>query len=188
MTQSLKQGSSIGLISSSPVTSECCCSVRNHPVCSLYFVTNSCVAFLCDKLMCCQLSAITECSAALLMLLGLSMLLILLGLLTHLNALHAKLWWWCSGLHMGQFCLGPCKRQPYETDIRIPMLLVGPSVPAASITAVAGNYLTTCVHCSNCREHSTWCLFLSPYMVFIPTSFTTVTPTNMSHASSVRVL
>jgi arylsulfatase A-like enzyme len=32
-------------------------------------------------------------------------------------------WWFFSsdhGLHLGQFCLGPCKRQPYDTDIRIP--------------------------------------------------------------------
>lgn len=34
------------------------------------------------------------------------------------------------GLHMGQFCLGPCKRQPYETDIRIPMAIVGPGIAA----------------------------------------------------------
>ena len=30
------------------------------------------------------------------------------------------------GLHMGQFCLGPCKRQPYDTDLRIPGLAIGP--------------------------------------------------------------
>ena len=43
------------------------------------------------------------------------------------------------GLHMGQFCLGACKRMPYDTDIRIPMLIVGPGIaPRTVITAVAG--------------------------------------------------
>ena len=43
------------------------------------------------------------------------------------------------GLHMGQFCLGPCKRQPYETDIRIPMIFVGPGIAAGQmLTAMAG--------------------------------------------------
>ena len=43
------------------------------------------------------------------------------------------------GLHMGQFCLGPCKRMPYDTDIRIPMLVVGPGIaPRTVIAAVAG--------------------------------------------------
>ena len=42
------------------------------------------------------------------------------------------------GLHMGQFCLGPCKRQPYDTDIRIPMLLVGPGIQPQHVPSVAG--------------------------------------------------
>jgi len=41
------------------------------------------------------------------------------------------------GLHMGQFCLGPCKRQPYETDIRIPMAVVGPGIPAGEFSFIA---------------------------------------------------
>ena len=39
---------------------------------------------------------------------------------------------------MGQFCLGPCKRQPYDTDIRIPMLLVGPGIQPQHVPNVAG--------------------------------------------------
>jgi len=42
------------------------------------------------------------------------------------------------GLHMGQFCLGPCKRQPYDTDLRVPMLLVGPGVKPGAVTQVSG--------------------------------------------------
>jgi len=30
---------------------------------------------------------------------------------------------------MGQHCLGACKRQPYDTDIRIPFFIRGPGVP-----------------------------------------------------------
>ena len=41
------------------------------------------------------------------------------------------------GLHMGQFCLGPCKRQPYETDIRIPMAIIGPGIPAGEVNFIA---------------------------------------------------
>ena len=39
------------------------------------------------------------------------------------------------GFHMGQFCLGPCKRQPYDTDIRIPFLVRGPGVPTGGTVA-----------------------------------------------------
>ena len=40
---------------------------------------------------------------------------------------------------MGQFRLGPCKRQPYETDLRIPALLAGPGIGAGRLLpAVAG--------------------------------------------------
>ena len=43
------------------------------------------------------------------------------------------------GLHMGQFNLGPCKRQPYETDLRIPFFITGPNVKSgALLPAVAG--------------------------------------------------
>jgi hypothetical protein len=40
---------------------------------------------------------------------------------------------------MGQFRLGPCKRQPYETDLRTRSLFVGPGIrPGLLITAMAG--------------------------------------------------
>ena len=40
---------------------------------------------------------------------------------------------------MGQFCLGACKRQPYDTDLRVPFLLRGPGIAAAQhIASVAG--------------------------------------------------
>ena len=43
------------------------------------------------------------------------------------------------GLHMGQYRLGACKRQPYDLDLRIPALVVGPSVArGSSLDAVAG--------------------------------------------------
>jgi len=42
------------------------------------------------------------------------------------------------GLHMGQFRLGPCKRQPYEFDLRIPAFITGPGIPARSDASVAG--------------------------------------------------
>ena len=42
------------------------------------------------------------------------------------------------GLHMGQFCLGPCKRQPYETDLRVPALIVGPGIEPGPRDQVAG--------------------------------------------------
>ena len=29
------------------------------------------------------------------------------------------------GFHMGQFRLGACKRQPYETDLRVPFFVRG---------------------------------------------------------------
>ena len=42
------------------------------------------------------------------------------------------------GLHMGQFCLGPCKRQPYETDLRVPSLIVGPGITPGLRPQVSG--------------------------------------------------
>jgi|EP01046_Picozoa_sp_COSAG06_P013775 N-acetylglucosamine-6-sulfatase len=54
------------------------------------------------------------------------------------------------GLHMGQFCLGACKRQPYDTDLRIPALAVGPGITAgplpivASIPDLAPTFLDLC--------------------------------------------
>jgi len=43
------------------------------------------------------------------------------------------------GFHMGQFRLGPCKRQPYDLDLRIPMMVAGPGIGAGiRINALAG--------------------------------------------------
>ena len=42
------------------------------------------------------------------------------------------------GLHMGQYRLGYCKRQPYEYDLRVPMLFVGPSIVPGTLALVAG--------------------------------------------------
>ncbi len=43
------------------------------------------------------------------------------------------------GFHMGQLCLGPCKRQPYDSDIRIPLLFSGPGIqPNRVVSAPAG--------------------------------------------------
>ena len=43
------------------------------------------------------------------------------------------------GFHMGQFCLGACKRQPYDTDLRIPLLARGPGIaPGQRIQALSG--------------------------------------------------
>lgn len=33
-----------------------------------------------------------------------------------------------NGFHLGQFTLGADKRQPYETDIRVPLIVRGPGV------------------------------------------------------------
>jgi N-acetylglucosamine-6-sulfatase len=38
-----------------------------------------------------------------------------------------------QGFHMGQHCLGPCKRQPYDTDIRIPLYARGPGIAPGSV-------------------------------------------------------
>jgi N-acetylglucosamine-6-sulfatase len=38
-----------------------------------------------------------------------------------------------NGYHMGQFAQAFDKRQPYDTDIRVPLLVAGPSVPAKSL-------------------------------------------------------
>lgn len=35
-----------------------------------------------------------------------------------------------NGFHLGQFALGADKRQPYETDIRVPFIVRGPGVLA----------------------------------------------------------
>lgn len=35
-----------------------------------------------------------------------------------------------NGFHLGQFALAAGKRMPYETDIRVPLLVRGPGVPA----------------------------------------------------------
>ena len=41
-------------------------------------------------------------------------------------------------MHAGQFNLGPCKRQPYEFDLRIPTMIAGPGVSPGRLPAVAG--------------------------------------------------
>jgi N-acetylglucosamine-6-sulfatase len=33
-----------------------------------------------------------------------------------------------NGYHLGQFCFGADKRQPYEADIRVPMAVRGPGI------------------------------------------------------------
>lgn len=38
-----------------------------------------------------------------------------------------------NGYHMGQFAQAYDKRQPYETDIRVPLIVRGPNVPAKTI-------------------------------------------------------
>ncbi|KAJ8917285.1 hypothetical protein NQ315_002302 [Exocentrus adspersus] len=38
-----------------------------------------------------------------------------------------------NGFHIGQFAQPWDKRQPYETDIRVPMLITGPNVPGKSL-------------------------------------------------------
>lgn len=38
-----------------------------------------------------------------------------------------------NGYHMGQFAQPYDKRQPYETDIRVPLIVRGPNVPAKTI-------------------------------------------------------
>jgi len=43
------------------------------------------------------------------------------------------------GYHMGEFCLGANKRQPYDTDVRIPMLMRGPGItPGQRVRGLAG--------------------------------------------------
>lgn len=43
------------------------------------------------------------------------------------------------GYHMGQFCLGANKRQPYDTDVRVPMMFRGPGVkPGQRVQALTG--------------------------------------------------
>jgi arylsulfatase A-like enzyme len=41
-------------------------------------------------------------------------------------------------LPAGQYRLGPCKRQPYDYDLRVPALFVGPNIPPGTVEAVAG--------------------------------------------------
>jgi len=52
------------------------------------------------------------------------------GVLESKGALNSTYFLFTSdhGFHMGQFCLGPCKRQPYETDIRVPFMMRGPHI------------------------------------------------------------
>ena len=35
--------------------------------------------------------------------------------------------------HLGQFCFGADKRQPYEADIRVPMVVMGPGIKAGAV-------------------------------------------------------
>nr|XP_050862072.1 N-acetylglucosamine-6-sulfatase-like [Vespula vulgaris] len=39
-----------------------------------------------------------------------------------------------NGYHIGQFSMPMDKRQPYETDIRIPLLISGPGIPHSTVT------------------------------------------------------
>lgn len=38
-----------------------------------------------------------------------------------------------NGYHLGQFCFGADKRQPYEADIRVPFIAMGPGIRAGAI-------------------------------------------------------
>lgn len=38
-----------------------------------------------------------------------------------------------NGFHLGQFAQGADKRQPYETDIRVPFIVRGPKIKGKSI-------------------------------------------------------
>lgn len=38
-----------------------------------------------------------------------------------------------NGYHLGQFCFGADKRQPYEADIRVPMAVMGPGIRAGYV-------------------------------------------------------
>lgn len=40
-----------------------------------------------------------------------------------------------NGYHMGQFGLPYDKRQPYETDIRVPFLMTGPTIPPKTLVS-----------------------------------------------------
>lgn len=40
-----------------------------------------------------------------------------------------------NGYHMGQFGLPYDKRQPYETDIRVPLLMTGPKIPPKTLVS-----------------------------------------------------
>ena len=48
-----------------------------------------------------------------------------------------------NGYHLGQFCFGADKRQPYEADIRVPMAIMGPGikVPLPKFTPVQSNFI-----------------------------------------------
>lgn len=39
-----------------------------------------------------------------------------------------------NGFHLGQFAQGADKRQPYETDIRVPLVVRGPQIPRKSLS------------------------------------------------------
>jgi len=38
-----------------------------------------------------------------------------------------------NGYHLGQFCFGADKRQPYEADIRVPFAVMGPGIKAGAV-------------------------------------------------------
>lgn len=61
----------------------------------------------------------------------------LISSLEHLNVLNETYVIYTSdnGFHIGQFTQPWDKRQPYETDIRVPFLIRGPNIPKKSLIA-----------------------------------------------------